>query len=90
MLYFYAPWKHHEAFGFMMFSGGVEMKKWNIGLKQVKEHKILNLTLVIKVPALCELDFPSKSQLLSLSKWGLLIKEWINFKLSNLFMEILA
>ena len=52
----------------MMFSGGVEMKKGNIGLKQVKEHKILNLTLVNKVPTLCELDFLSKSQLLGLSK----------------------
>ena len=28
MLLFYTPWKHQKTFGFLVFSGGIEMENW--------------------------------------------------------------
>ena len=28
MFHFYTPWKRQKAFGFFMFSGGIEMENW--------------------------------------------------------------
>ena len=40
MFYFYAPWKHEETFGFLTFSGGIEMKHWvKMGQKKRKISK---------------------------------------------------
>ena len=39
MFYFYTPWKFQKTLGFLMFSGGIEMKHW---LEKTKPEKTFN------------------------------------------------
>ena len=39
MFYFYAPWKSQKTFGFLVFSGGIEMEHWvKMGCNCVAVH----------------------------------------------------
>ena len=53
MFHFYSPWKRHKTFGFLTFSGGIEMEHWSKMLHQFTinkkmKHKFINYSTLIR------------------------------------------